>query len=62
MIVNGGRELVDYFLELAERAGDGKLASNWLQQDVMRAAQRQGDHDRRVPRVGRGGWPSCWPK
>ncbi|MCA9101588.1 MAG: Asp-tRNA(Asn)/Glu-tRNA(Gln) amidotransferase subunit GatB [Planctomycetales bacterium] len=37
VIVNGGRELVDYFLELAERAGDGKLASNWLQQDVMRA-------------------------
>jgi aspartyl-tRNA(Asn)/glutamyl-tRNA(Gln) amidotransferase subunit B len=36
VIVNGGRELVAYFLDLAGRVGDGKLASNWLQQDVMR--------------------------
>jgi aspartyl-tRNA(Asn)/glutamyl-tRNA(Gln) amidotransferase subunit B len=36
VIVNGGRELVEYFLDLAGRVGDGKLASNWLQQDVSR--------------------------
>jgi aspartyl-tRNA(Asn)/glutamyl-tRNA(Gln) amidotransferase subunit B len=36
VIVNRGRALVDYYLDLAERCGDGKTASNWMQQDVMR--------------------------
>ena len=36
VIVNQGQPLVDYYVELAELAGDGKLASNWLQQDVLR--------------------------
>jgi len=36
VIVNQGRELVDYFVELAEACGDGKRASNWVQQDVLR--------------------------
>jgi aspartyl-tRNA(Asn)/glutamyl-tRNA(Gln) amidotransferase subunit B len=36
VIVNLGRALVDYFIELASLSGDGKQASNWLQQDVLR--------------------------
>ncbi|REK30194.1 MAG: Asp-tRNA(Asn)/Glu-tRNA(Gln) amidotransferase subunit GatB [Planctomycetota bacterium] len=36
VLVNQGRALVDYYIELAEQCGDGKLASNWVQQDVLR--------------------------
>jgi aspartyl-tRNA(Asn)/glutamyl-tRNA(Gln) amidotransferase subunit B len=36
VIVNQGRELVTYFVDVADMCGDGKLASNWVQQDVLR--------------------------
>ncbi|HUT09255.1 MAG TPA: Asp-tRNA(Asn)/Glu-tRNA(Gln) amidotransferase subunit GatB [Thermoguttaceae bacterium] len=36
VLVNQGRPLVDYYIETAEACGDGKLASNWVQQDVLR--------------------------
>jgi len=36
VLVNQGRELVDYFEDLATRVGEGKVASNWMQQDVLR--------------------------
>jgi len=36
VLVNQGRPLVDYYIELAQACGDGKLASNWVQQDVLR--------------------------
>jgi aspartyl-tRNA(Asn)/glutamyl-tRNA(Gln) amidotransferase subunit B len=36
VLVNQGPALVDYYLELARLCGDGKLASNWVQQDVLR--------------------------
>lgn len=36
VIVNLGRSVVDYYVELAELCGDGKMASNWVQQDVLR--------------------------
>ncbi|MFZ5830600.1 MAG: Asp-tRNA(Asn)/Glu-tRNA(Gln) amidotransferase subunit GatB [Planctomycetota bacterium] len=36
VLVNQGRSLVDYYIEVAEASGDGKAASNWLQQDVLR--------------------------
>jgi aspartyl-tRNA(Asn)/glutamyl-tRNA(Gln) amidotransferase subunit B len=36
VLVSQGRSVVDYFLELAELCGDGKLASNWVQQDILR--------------------------
>ena len=36
VLVNQGRPLVDYYVELAGLIGDGKLASNWMQQDVLR--------------------------
>ncbi len=36
VLVNQGREVVDYFVELAHLTNDGKAASNWIQQDVLR--------------------------
>ncbi|MCX7426274.1 MAG: Asp-tRNA(Asn)/Glu-tRNA(Gln) amidotransferase subunit GatB [Planctomycetia bacterium] len=36
VLVNQGRAVVDYYIELADRSGDGKLAANWVQQDVLR--------------------------
>jgi aspartyl-tRNA(Asn)/glutamyl-tRNA(Gln) amidotransferase subunit B len=36
VLVNRGRPLVEYYVETAELAGDGKLASNWVTQDVLR--------------------------
>jgi aspartyl-tRNA(Asn)/glutamyl-tRNA(Gln) amidotransferase subunit B len=36
VLVNQGRELVDYYVELVHLTGDGKTASNWIQQDVLR--------------------------
>jgi aspartyl-tRNA(Asn)/glutamyl-tRNA(Gln) amidotransferase subunit B len=41
VITSAGRGLVDYYVELAELVGDGKLASNWVQQDVMRTLNEQ---------------------
>ena len=41
VIVNQGEATVDYYLALAQAAGDGKLASNWLQQDVLRTLKEQ---------------------
>ncbi|MGD9723547.1 MAG: Asp-tRNA(Asn)/Glu-tRNA(Gln) amidotransferase subunit GatB [Pirellulales bacterium] len=41
VITSGGRALVDYYVELAQLVGDGKLASNWVQQDVMRTLNEQ---------------------
>ncbi len=41
VLVNQGRKLVDYFVELAELCGDGKTASNWVQQDVLRTLNEQ---------------------
>jgi len=36
VIVNQGRAFVDYFCQLADASGDGKMAANWIQQDVLR--------------------------
>jgi len=36
VIVNQGRELVDYYISLADSSSDPKRASNWIQQDVLR--------------------------
>jgi len=36
VLVNQGRAVVDYFVALAQACGDGKAASNWVQQDVLR--------------------------
>lgn len=42
VLVNQGRPLVDYFLAVAQACGDGKQASNWIQQDVLRTLNDQG--------------------
>lgn len=36
VLVNQGRELVAYYEELATASGDGRRASNWVQQDILR--------------------------
>ena len=36
VLVNQGRPLADFFVRLAELVGDGKLAANWIRQDVLR--------------------------
>lgn len=41
VLVNQGRDVVDYFLTVADGSGDGKLAANWLQQDVLRVLNEQ---------------------
>lgn len=43
VIVGQGRDLADYFEEVAALIADGKLASNWVTQDVLRVL-----HERQV--------------
>jgi len=42
VLVNQGRPLVDYFLAVADACGDGKLAANWIQQDILRVLNERG--------------------
>jgi aspartyl-tRNA(Asn)/glutamyl-tRNA(Gln) amidotransferase subunit B len=42
VLVNQGPALTDYYLHVAQETGDGKLASNWLQQDVLRTLNDRG--------------------
>jgi len=49
VIVNKGRALVDYYTELAQLCGDGKLASNWVQQDVLRELKERGTEIEQFP-------------
>jgi len=49
VLVNQGRALVDYYVAVAEGCGDGKLASNWIQQDVLRVLNEQGVGIERYP-------------
>jgi aspartyl-tRNA(Asn)/glutamyl-tRNA(Gln) amidotransferase subunit B len=41
VIVNQGRAFIEYFTTAADAGGDGKTASNWLQQDVLRVMGEQ---------------------
>lgn len=44
VIVNQGRALADYYLAVAVACGDGKLAANWVTQEVLRLVnERFGD-------------------
>jgi aspartyl-tRNA(Asn)/glutamyl-tRNA(Gln) amidotransferase subunit B len=36
VLVNQGRRVVDYYVELADLIGDGQAAANWVTQDVLR--------------------------
>ena len=42
VLVNQGSELVAWYEELAGLAGDGKVASNWMQQDILRTLNERG--------------------
>ena len=42
VLVNQGRDLVTWFEDLAGRVGEGKVASNWMQQDVLRTLNERG--------------------
>jgi aspartyl-tRNA(Asn)/glutamyl-tRNA(Gln) amidotransferase subunit B len=41
VIVNQGREVVDYYQEVAEAADDPKAAANWVTQEVLRVLKDQ---------------------
>jgi aspartyl-tRNA(Asn)/glutamyl-tRNA(Gln) amidotransferase subunit B len=49
VLVNQGQPLVDYYLALAEKSGDGKQASNWIQQDVLRVLGESGQTIEQYP-------------
>jgi aspartyl-tRNA(Asn)/glutamyl-tRNA(Gln) amidotransferase subunit B len=42
VLVNQGREVTGYFLDVAQRCGDGKAAANWVTQDVLRTLKDRG--------------------
>ena len=42
VLVNQGKPVVDYFVELARLTDDGRAANNWLQQDVLRVLNEKG--------------------
>lgn len=42
VLVSQGRALVNYFERLATLCGEGKLAANWVQQEVMRYLNERG--------------------
>jgi aspartyl-tRNA(Asn)/glutamyl-tRNA(Gln) amidotransferase subunit B len=55
VLVNQGRPVVDYYIELAELTGDGQAAANWVTQDVLRVMNERnlaiGDFPVRPPVV-----------
>lgn len=42
VLVNQGRDVIDYFREVVRVGQDAKQASNWLQRDVLRRMNEQG--------------------
>ena len=49
VIVNQGRAVADYFMELAAASGDPKSAANWIQQDVLRWLNESGEDIGKYP-------------
>jgi len=41
VLVNQGRELIDYYLTVAKVSGDAKTACNWVTQDVLRVLRKR---------------------
>ncbi|MHC5542837.1 Asp-tRNA(Asn)/Glu-tRNA(Gln) amidotransferase subunit GatB, partial [Singulisphaera rosea] len=41
VLVEQGQEVADYFDEVVKATGESKLASNWIQQDVLRTAKEK---------------------
>ncbi len=42
VLVNQGRAVVEYYQKVVDGCHDGKLAANWLQQDVLRTLNERG--------------------
>ncbi|MBI1902303.1 MAG: Asp-tRNA(Asn)/Glu-tRNA(Gln) amidotransferase subunit GatB [Planctomycetia bacterium] len=42
VIVNQAQPFVDFYVDLAARCGDGKLAANWVLQDVLKVLNERG--------------------
>lgn len=42
MLVNQGREVVDYYLKVADQCGDAKSACNWVTQEILRVLKEAG--------------------
>jgi aspartyl-tRNA(Asn)/glutamyl-tRNA(Gln) amidotransferase subunit B len=42
VLVNQGRPVVDYYLDVAKHCGDPKVAANWVTQDVLRSLKERG--------------------
>jgi aspartyl-tRNA(Asn)/glutamyl-tRNA(Gln) amidotransferase subunit B len=42
VLVNQGRPVVDYFLDVAQQSDDAKIAANWVTQDVLRTLKDRG--------------------
>jgi aspartyl-tRNA(Asn)/glutamyl-tRNA(Gln) amidotransferase subunit B len=51
VLVNQGRPVVAYFLDVAARIGDSKAAANWVTQDVLRNLKEQSIGVERFPVV-----------
>jgi aspartyl-tRNA(Asn)/glutamyl-tRNA(Gln) amidotransferase subunit B len=49
VLVNQGRPVVDYFLEVARGSHDAKAAANWVTQDVLRALKDRGITIEKLP-------------
>ncbi len=49
VIIDQGRAFADYFEAVATGCGDGKLAANWLTQDVLRELNERGIDIQRFP-------------
>ncbi len=42
VLVNQGRAVIDYYLAVAKKSGDGKAAANWVTQDILRLMKERG--------------------
>jgi aspartyl-tRNA(Asn)/glutamyl-tRNA(Gln) amidotransferase subunit B len=49
VLVNQGRPVVEYYVELANLAGDGQAAANWVTQDVLRVMNERNVTIERFP-------------
>jgi aspartyl-tRNA(Asn)/glutamyl-tRNA(Gln) amidotransferase subunit B len=49
VLVNQGRPLVEYFLQVAKTTNDGKAAANWVTQDVLRILKERSISVDQVP-------------
>ena len=58
VLVEQGQDVADYFDAVARATGEYKLASNWIQQDVLRTIKEKKHDARRVPRRPRRAWPT----